>query len=80
MLDLIMHPSLMIHRVTELIKDIGLDSKWKLDEVMVSAIAFILKKWKLLSVYIKILVSIAEMSLYLRSTGTLLAERTLRER
>jgi hypothetical protein len=32
-------------RVTELIKDIGLDSKWKLDEVMVSAIAFILKKW-----------------------------------
>jgi hypothetical protein len=38
----------MIHRVTELIKDIGLDSKWKLDEVMVSAIAFILKKWKLL--------------------------------
>jgi hypothetical protein len=31
-------------RVTELIKDIGLDSKWKLDEVMVSAIAFILKK------------------------------------
>jgi hypothetical protein len=65
-------------RIIELIKDIGLDSKWKLDEVMVSAIAFYIEKSETVisKLYKDSLVSIAEMSLYLRSTGTLLAERT----
>lgn len=65
-------------RTSELIKVIGLDPKWKIDDIMKTAIDFYTENTETVisRLYKDSLISINEMSLYLRSTGDLLQERS----
>jgi len=65
-------------RTSELIKVIGLDPTWKIDAIMKNAIDFYTERTETVisRLYKDSLVSVNEMSLYLRSTGELLSERT----
>lgn len=65
-------------RTKELIKVIGLDPTWKIDDVMQTAIDFYNDKTETVisKLYKSSLISVNETSQYLRSTGELLAERS----
>jgi hypothetical protein len=65
-------------RISEIAKDIGLDSKWKADTVVNEAIEFYIKKSKsiIVELYEASLQSANHISEYLRDTKNLLEERT----
>ncbi len=65
-------------RISEIAKDIGLDSKWNADNIVMDAIDFYIKRSKsiIVELYEASIQSANDISAYLRDTKDLLAERT----